>query len=676
MRAASHDRSLGRGARACGPLVSALLASLVGCGPQGRSGQPGALSLTEPGAPAPEARATPDPTAPTGSQSLAPSASGRSMTVVQVDEGVVLRVDLDTGERSGLVVGGAPSRVARFAGQTVVSLRAERSLALLPDEGPLVELGRVRVGAEPVGLVASRDGAHLYVALYGADEVLELDVDLQIVRRFSVPGRPAWLALHPGGRWLAVGAQLGGEVRLIDLGAPSPTAVPLPVPTLAAPDAAPDADRARLLSRRVTGDLAWSEDGAQLAAPMLFVDNTAVPKHTAEEALLLDPAYRYELIGLGMSPNNPMVALWPTEADGEVNAEGLRLLNPVGEASTGPGGATLVARSFLSGVAFSPDGALVLAPMESGDAVVALQADPDAPVERVQGLDRPGGLWMSSGGAGARAVAFLDEDDVWVHNFVDGELRPLPAEALSAAAEPTEAPVRARAAAGAPLALMSAPFDGLLDPEVTLGRRLFYSGITPSFTTPLSGVSCATCHFESRNDGLGWMEIDGLLRQTPSLAGPVSESAPFTWNNDVPTVAAEVEITSQARLGGRGGTVEEYEAVAAYLEQTPEIDHASRGARGEAERRGEALFMDGTVGCAACHAGPRLTDQQAHDLYGLSGVDTPSLIGLEATPPYLHDGSAPTIRAVLEGATAAGMGDVSGLSDADLDDLEAYLRSR
>jgi mono/diheme cytochrome c family protein len=171
------------------------------------------------------------------------------------------------------------------------------------------------------------------------------------------------------------------------------------------------------------------------------------------------------------------------------------------------------------------------------------------------------------------------------------------------------------------------------------------------------------------------MEVDGVFRQTLSLAGPLSETAPFTWNNDVATVADEVEITSQSRLGGRGGTPEIYDAVAAYIESTPDIDHAGRGKRSPAADRGAALFADPQVGCAGCHSGPRFTDQQPHDLYGLGQVDTPSLIGVAASAPYLHDGSAPTLRAVLEGATAAGMGDLSGLSEADLSDLEAYLRT-
>lgn len=611
-----------------------------------------------------------DPTAPTGSQAVVASAEGRALTSALVDEGAVVRVDLDTGERSLLVTGAQPTRVARFGGAVVVSLRGARALAVLSAEGPLVEERRVEVGAEPVGLVAARDGGHLYVALYGSDEVVELDAALEVTRRFAVGGRPSWLALHPGGRWLAVGSQVGGLVSMIDLSLERPVPSPLALPGV---DLADPEHGDRPLTARVTGDLSFSDDGAQLAAPLLYVDNLAVPKRTAEESLELDPADRYERIGLGMSPNNPMVALWSTLGEGAVDPASVRLRNAVGEAPTGVDGAPLVARSFLSSVVFSSDGALVMAPMESGAAVVALPADPVAPLEEGQALPGVGGLWLGAG-AGARGLAVFAEDDVWVYNFIDTTLQQLPAEALRAAAA-SEGPVRAQGLAGDAVALLD-PADGVqLSAQLELGRRLFYSGTTPTITTPLSGVSCATCHFESRNDGLSWMEIDGIGRQTLSLAGPMSETAPFTWNNDVATVADEVEITSQARLGGRGGTQEMYEAVAAYIESTPEIDHALRGARSAAADRGAALFADPEVGCASCHRGPRFTDQQPHDLYGLEQVDTPSLVGVATTAPYLHDGSAQTLRAVLEGATAAGMGDLSGLDEAALSDLEAYLRT-
>ena len=49
--------------------------------------------------------------------------------------------------------------------------------------------------------------------------------------------------------------------------------------------------------------------------------------------------------------------------------------------------------------------------------------------------------------------------------------------------------------------------------------------------------------------------------------------------------------------------------------------------------------------------------------------------GIAASAPYLHDGSAPTLRAVLSTARTGEMGNTGRLSEAQMDDLEAYLKS-
>jgi cytochrome c peroxidase len=56
--------------------------------------------------------------------------------------------------------------------------------------------------------------------------------------------------------------------------------------------------------------------------------------------------------------------------------------------------------------------------------------------------------------------------------------------------------------------------------------------------------------------------------------------------------------------------------------------------------------------------------------------DTPSLRGLWDSAPYLHDGSAPTLRDVLTTRNAGDRhGTTSTLTPQQIDDLVAYLRS-
>ena len=86
------------------------------------------------------------------------------------------------------------------------------------------------------------------------------------------------------------------------------------------------------------------------------------------------------------------------------------------------------------------------------------------------------------------------------------------------------------------------------------------------------------------------------------------------------------------------------------------------GALSAAEVRGFGLFT-GKAGCMLCHVGWRFTDDRFHDI-GLPGKDpgraaipdgtpgrtafkTPSLREVDRTAPYMHDGSLPTLAAVL-----------------------------
>jgi cytochrome c peroxidase len=58
-------------------------------------------------------------------------------------------------------------------------------------------------------------------------------------------------------------------------------------------------------------------------------------------------------------------------------------------------------------------------------------------------------------------------------------------------------------------------------------------------------------------------------------------------------------------------------------------------------------------------------------------LDTPSLKGVFATAPYLHDGSATTLRQVLTSSAASMVEhDQRMLSAGDLEALEAFVSTR
>jgi cytochrome c553 len=210
-----------------------------------------------------------------------------------------------------------------------------------------------------------------------------------------------------------------------------------------------------------------------------------------------------------------------------------------------------------------------------------------------------------------------------------------------------------------------------LDADLELGRLLFFTAVDARMSGHGSGTACATCHFDARNDGLTWGLPDGTL-QTPSLAGKVSLTEPVTWLSAVPTVADEAMLTSEGRMGGAGLPRTDAERIARFIDSTPYpvvpvLDTA-------AVTRGKAVF-EGAAQCATCHTGEVLTDNAAHTMFGVAAVRTPTLRGLAATAPYLHDGRAATLEQLVEITEAGGMGVTSHLSAADKADLVAYLRS-
>ena len=113
-----------------------------------------------------------------------------------------------------------------------------------------------------------------------------------------------------------------------------------------------------------------------------------------------------------------------------------------------------------------------------------------------------------------------------------------------------------------------------------------------------------------------------------------------------------------------------------------------RGRMSAAALRGQQIF-DGKGGCAGCHGGPLFTDNRLH----VTGVpqapgandpgatrpagafSTQQLRDLRNTAPYMHNGTIPTLRDVIEfyenGSTVPGI----DLTDSETDDLIEYLES-
>jgi len=635
----------------------------------------------------------------TGSSSMAASANYGALFVANPDQGTVSRVELASGTVTETDVGLDPVRVARAGEYVFVSLRGERAVAVLEDTGTRLNmLTRVAVGAEPYGVVANEAGTTVWVANQLGGTVSEIDVhSLTVTRDLPVDGQPRFLALHSSGNHLYVGSAMGGILTDIDLRTGNLERVALPENTALDPNRVQERVR---LTPRITGDLSVAPDGSRLLVPVLYVNNrssVAPPEvegpddpddppldgYAGDPESLSDGARRRMNAGAVSIPAKPSGALEPERSETLI-VEGFN------------GGMRLA--GYPSSATVSPDGTAAVFTMEGADAAIVVQLPSE-----VRGRDRylPAGLDRSGAvliitsmsatkketvltASGPRGVAFVDKDEAWVHAGFDHSVAPLRYAAPIAGIEARtdgvreshhhtlfrSTPQEASYVAGDAIAVT----DEVLPPELVAGRRLFYTAANDLMGIPSAGLSCATCHFDGRTDGLSW-PLEAGVRQTPSLAGQVSLTAPVTWTSDVESVAAEAMITSETRMGGDGIAEIHGERIAAFIDWTAAPDTPLRGVENDAIARGRAIFESAEVGCAGCHSGPAYTDNVAYDMYGLRRVRTRSLVGVAATAPYLHDGSAPTLHAVVESARDGEMGDTSSLSVAEVDDLVAYLKS-
>jgi cytochrome c peroxidase len=273
------------------------------------------------------------------------------------------------------------------------------------------------------------------------------------------------------------------------------------------------------------------------------------------------------------------------------------------------------------------------------------------------------------------------------------------------------------------------------DAKFRLGRTLFFDPI-------LSGSevrSCATCH----NPGLSWADgqpraigekQQALPLRTPTLLN-VAWVPKLGWDGhfrDLESVAMSpitaannMNLSEKAmveRLAAIPGYVDAFDAAFGegdvterkmeYALATFERTIVSKGAPfdrwldgdqaavSDAAKRGFDLF-NGKANCAACHSGWAFTDASFHDIGSARGDDTgrgrlfpnsvalryafktPTLRDVTRRAPYMHDGSVPTLEAVIDLYNRGGIDRPSraeeihplSLSENEKADLVAFLRT-
>ena len=170
--------------------------------------------------------------------------------------------------------------------------------------------------------------------------------------------------------------------------------------------------------------------------------------------------------------------------------------------------------------------------------------------------------------------------------------------------------------------------------------------------------SCASCHSDdARVDGLNWDLLnDGIgnpknnkslllaFKTPPAMSTGVRESAEAAVRAGLTHILFTVQPPAVSA------------ALDAYIQSLRPVPspYLVRGKLSAAAKRGEKIFRSSQTGCAQCHPGPLFTDLQPYDVGTLGPrdgtndlFDTPTLVEVWRTAPYLHDGSAATMRDVL-----------------------------
>jgi YVTN family beta-propeller protein len=265
---------------------------------------------------------------------------------------------------------------------------------------------------------------------------------------------------------------------------------------------------------------------------------------------------------------------------------------------------------------------------------------------------------ISLAGNGPRAIV-IDGNHVWVAGYFSDTIESIDLDAA------------------APRAKVTLQLSHAEETTVRKGEKLFSDGLL-SFQ---GWLSCASCHGpDARVDGLNWDLLNdgiGNPKNTKSLL--LAHRTPPAMSQGVREDAEEAVRAGIRHILFAERPDRDAVALDEYLKS---LKPERVGRLSAAAQRGRLLFNDRNVGCAVCHPSGLFTDLKSYDV-GVraatdtgSVFDTPTLVEIWRTAPYLHDGSAATLRDVL---TTSNRGDRHGrtsqLTPRQIDDLVAYLRS-
>jgi DNA-binding beta-propeller fold protein YncE len=526
----------------------------------------------------------------------------------------------------------------------------------------VVDLG---AGLSPHGLVFAPSGAVAYLALEDGARVLEIDAATRAVLRSADVGEtPRHLAVSRDGSTLYVSRFLSPLVPGEDTILPDPT---LGGGEVVALDTGDFASQTVILVHH-SDDAETENTGPGLPnylGPLAQSPDGAVAYVPSKQDNILD----------GMARPGPFL-----DFDHSVRAISSRIDLAGGTEST-------VERidhdnaSYASHAVFGPYGIHLFTALEGNRQVAISDTLVDSEVARFDVGRAPQGLALSADG---RRLA--------VHNFMDRSVEVIDVSGV----------VDFGGVAVTSLGAVSTVSSEALAPDVLLGKQHFYDSRDDRLAG-LDYMSCASCHNAGGGDGRIWdfSQFGEGLRTTIALKGHGQGHGRLHWTANFDEVQDfEGQIRSFAAGGGlmddadfltgtrseplgdpKAGLSADLDALAAYVASLTHVGRSpyreAGGALSSDAETGRTLFYE--LGCHSCHAGSQFTDSgdgAMHDVGTLgpdsgpqTALDTPTLLGLWSTPPYLHDGSATTLQDAVTAHTAL----AQSYTPEELDLLAAYL---
>jgi YVTN family beta-propeller protein len=574
-----------------------------------------------------------------------------------------------------------------------------------------VPIAEIPVGLEPRSVAVTPAGEQAFIANHGSDSLSVIDVAaLSVSHTLQVGDRPAGVVVSPDGRFIAVSEMGEDRVRFLD-------ATTLDTLTILAVADRPYGIAFTPNSRRllVSHLLSGSVTVLNVQPYTVFfpaITQSVGAQQEAQSSLARPSSHSTPGSTYEQSIHSALVSIptWPNVAPAPavlVNASGSRAYLP---------------QTMANGLGLNTQFDTTVFPKVS---VINLNTDTHQTSEHISlpETDRPVGLpWDLS--------LAKDDRELWVVNAGSNDISVIDISVPSSPNRIANIPVGDN-----PHGILLSP-DGStayvnnilagtisvidartytvtqvitataipLPPALLNGKKLYFSSARPELAQA-RWISCNTCHVEGEQDGRTWKlqfldEVPPggqaiITRNTTSLLGMI-ETYPLRWSAEWDE-SADSEFSIRFEQFGTGlidgdmhptlgvpnqGRSYDLDCLAFYIDSL--AVHASSRALSDAALRGKLIFESTQTQCSECHPPPIYTDLQVHDVGTADApgewfgplIDTPTLRFLYDSAPYLHDGSAPTLRDVLTTKNTDDQhGMTSHLTDQQLEDLETFLLS-